>query len=376
MKKNMQLISSLVVIFSIVIGFAGVVYKDTKAYQELAEEHLENILSLSNTDILNHISESITKPVMVSRTMANDEFLKKWLSQEPLHAGDNAYLGQLYGYLKAYQEKYGYTTVFCVSDKTGNYYYQDGFNKTVTQDDAHDIWYYNFTKSLHEFDLEVDTNEANGNCVTIFVNFRVEASDGSLLGVIGVGLQIDIIEDTIHSYEDNYGMSAYIINAGGSKNSFTGSTSIFIGEDELSQRTGIDEKIELSHSAEPKMQWFTVGGARKCLISQYNETLGWYLILEKDTDSITRAMMERMINNIVYMLLALVACIVVTTAVFVYYNRRMVEVENTDELTGLMNRKLFEKQFAAFARRHRDEQKTLFMFDIDHFKQMNDTYGT
>jgi len=374
-KKHMQIISSLIIIFSIVIGFTVIVYRDSRAYQDLAEKHLENILSLADVDISNHIENSITKPVMVSRTMANDEFLKKWLLQESDHVGDDTYLMQLYRYLKAYQEKYGYTTVFCVSAQTGNYYYQDGLNKTIARGDEHDIWYYNFTESGHEFDLEVDTNEANGNNVTIFVNFRVEDNDGRLLGVIGVGLQVSIIEDTIHSYENDYGMSVNIINMGGSKNSFTGNTAVFITEDELEERTGIKEEIELNKSDEPKLQWFTEGNERKCLISQYNETLDWYLVLEKDTNSISSAFQERIKSNIVFMLISLVACIMVTTTVFINYNQRIIKIENMDELTGLPNRKLFSKQYPTFVRKHRERKKTLFMFDIDHFKSINDTYG-
>ncbi len=375
MKKHMQIISSLIIILSIVIGFTVIVYRDTRAYQDLAEKHLENILSLAGIDISKHIENSITKPVMVSKTMANDEFLKKWLLQESENVGEETYLMQLYSYLKTYQEKYGYTTVFCVSAQTGNYYYQDGLNKTISQGDEHDIWYFNFTESGHEFDLEVDTNEANGNNVTIFVNFRVEDDDGSLLGVIGVGLQISIIEDTIHSYESDYGMSAYIINLRGSKNSFTGNTAIFISEDELEERTGIKEEIELNKSDEPKMQWFTAGNERKCLISQYNETLGWYLVLEKDTNSISSAFQERIKSNIIFMLISLVACILVTTTVFTNYNKRIIKIENMDELTGLPNRKLFSKQYPVFVRKNREQKKILFMFDIDHFKSINDTYG-
>lgn len=64
-------------IISIVIGVFGIVYRDTTAYQDLAEKHLENILSLSNKDISSHVEDAMTKPVMVSKTMANDEFLKK-----------------------------------------------------------------------------------------------------------------------------------------------------------------------------------------------------------------------------------------------------------------------------------------------------------
>ncbi len=375
MKKHLLMASYLIIILSIVAGFIGMVYKDTVAYQDLAERHLKNILSLSDTDISNHIENSMTKPVMVSKTMANDQFLKEWLSEEPGKAGDSAYMGQLYGYLKAYQEKYNYTTVFCISAKTGNYYYQNGFNKTVSKNDEHDVWYYNFINSGHEYDIEVDTNQVSGNSITVFVNFRVESSSGELLGVIGVGLQVEKIEDTIRSYERDYGLSVYIINIGGAENSFTGNTDIFIREDELARRTGITDKIVLDKTGEPNMQWFTTGDKRICLITKYNATLGWRLILEKDTSSISKAFQDRVKDNIIFMVIALVACVLVTTAVFVNYNGRIMRIENTDELTGLPNRKLFAKQYAVFVRKHRERKKAMFMLDIDHFKNINDTYG-
>ena len=46
-----------------------------------------------------------------------------------------------------------------------------------------------------------------------------------------------------------------------------------------------------------------------------------------------------------------------------------------DELTGLPNRKLFSKQYSALIRKQPEGEKSLFMFDIDHFKNINDTYG-
>jgi diguanylate cyclase (GGDEF)-like protein len=374
-KKHTLLFSNLIIILSIVAGFIAMVYKDTRAYQDLAETHLENVLKLADTDISKHIENSMTKPVMVSKTMANDEFLKSWLLQEPSYAGDDAYLKKLYGYLKTYQQKYDYTTVFCISAQTGNYYYQDGLNKTLSRDDEHDVWYYNFTESGHEYDLEVDTNQANGNKITVFVNFRIVSDDGMLLGVIGVGLQVDLLEDTIRSYENDYDLSVYIVNVGGAKNSFTGSTDIFVSGEALAARTGIKDRIVMDASAEPKIQWYTSGDARKCLITKYDETLGWYLVLEKDTNSISSTFQESIKSNVAFMLLSLVVCILVTTTVSVIYNRRLLTIENTDELTGLGNRKLFYKLYPGFVRKRREERKSLFMFDIDHFKDINDTYG-
>ncbi len=61
-------------------------------------------------------------------------------------------------------------------------------------------------------------------------------------------------------------------------------------------------------------------------------------------------------------------------------NERFQELEREageDALTGLKNRRRFEEELrAAMARRRRDRRTgALLMLDLDHFKQVNDTYG-
>ena len=102
--RHLLLISNLIIILAILLGFIGMVYKDTKAYQDLAEKHLESTVKLADIDISKHIENSMSKPVMVSKTMANDEFLKSWLVSEPQEGAGDTEREQLYSYLRAYQQ--------------------------------------------------------------------------------------------------------------------------------------------------------------------------------------------------------------------------------------------------------------------------------
>jgi diguanylate cyclase (GGDEF)-like protein len=58
-------------------------------------------------------------------------------------------------------------------------------------------------------------------------------------------------------------------------------------------------------------------------------------------------------------------------------NRELEKLNTIDPLTGIRNRRHFNKRLQAEGRRSRREQTplALAMIDIDHFKQINDQYG-
>ena len=57
------------------------------------------------------------------------------------------------------------------------------------------------------------------------------------------------------------------------------------------------------------------------------------------------------------------------------YRRQLIRLATTDELTGLSNRKSFQQDYAKFVSEESVRPFSLFLADIDFFKQVNDTYG-
>lgn len=58
-------------------------------------------------------------------------------------------------------------------------------------------------------------------------------------------------------------------------------------------------------------------------------------------------------------------------------HRELLKLATTDELTGTLNRRAFVAQFERHLGRHSrsGEPLSLVLFDLDHFKRVNDTYG-
>lgn len=58
-------------------------------------------------------------------------------------------------------------------------------------------------------------------------------------------------------------------------------------------------------------------------------------------------------------------------------HNELVEISNTDKLTGIANRRFFQMQLEAHMEQYKLKEIpfSLLIIDIDHFKQVNDTYG-
>jgi hypothetical protein len=138
---------------------------------------VESSLPLARDNIYSEIQRDLMRPIFVSSLMANDTFLKDWVA-----AGEKQ-TGPIIRYLTEIQEKYGFFSSFFVSDITKNYYHFKGILKQIHPDDDHDIWYYRFKEKNIQYDLDVDTNEAEQNHLTIFINHRLTSDEGSFMGV-------------------------------------------------------------------------------------------------------------------------------------------------------------------------------------------------
>lgn len=93
-------------------------------------------------------------------------------------------------------------------------------------------------------------------------------------------------------------------------------------------------------------------------------------------------------NTAFHILTAMNLFLVLMLIAFAYYNYKLVfrlrknsEAEIwhtmafTDDLTGLQNRAAYNKQIIKIEEESKDGQYCIILFDIDHFKEINDTKG-
>lgn len=216
--KNKQLLRTNLLISAILIlGFAFTAFFAYRANYQASLNNIEQVSSLTAEGIYYQLTTMFTKPVNISLTMAHDSLLAEHLANEREHLDDTQYVETTKKYLKTYQEKYGFDSVFLVSTASGRYYNFNGVDRVLMRGNPENEWYYDLLANELEYGLQVDNDEVDGadNAITVFVNCKVTDTSGRVLGVVGVGIRIDYLKDLLRGYEDKFHVEASLIGSDG-----------------------------------------------------------------------------------------------------------------------------------------------------------------
>ena len=375
LKRHGFKIFGIFIIVILLLIFTVIRVNEGSYFQELAVNQAVNDVELTALDLNSQITNISTEQRVVSQMMANDIFLKEWCEDETSDAGTE-HAQFLYSYLKAYQEKYDYDVVFFVSNNTYNYYYNDGLNKVISPDDDFDAWYFNFLDLNQEYDIQIDHDEVNDYSVSLFVNCIVEDNEGNTLGVVGAGQEIDDFESSVEYLMNNLDVSTGVVNIGNAHNSFTGSSGAYMTiEDAMDTFNLSEDDITMEVSNEG----YTWTDGYLCTTILHNSDLNWNIIVQKDTQGLVDELLRQTYSRDGFLFVLILVFIIIFIVLLAKLNSVTRTQENTDELTGLINSKLFNETF------ERNKKKlffnsgnritSLFILDIDNFKHFNDAYG-
>ncbi|WP_202898562.1 sensor domain-containing diguanylate cyclase [Limisalsivibrio acetivorans] len=333
---------------------------------------INSSLPLTRDNIYSEIQRDLMRPIFVSSLMANDTFLKDWAI-----AGE-ADLDSIKRYLREIKERYGFFSSFFVSDISNNYYYYDGILKQISPDDEHDDWYYSFRDMDVKYDLDVDTDQASGNTLTIFINHRLNDYLGNLLGVTGVGLKMDEVAQILEKYRNKYNRKIFLVDE-------DGLIQVHVKKDYILSKNirnmagigTIADKL-LETGEKPSVQEFDGNNGDHVLVtSRYIPEFKWYLIVEQSQDAALAEIWSTFVRNMIFA--ALVIAVVITINIFMvnYYQGKLELLAVTDKLTGVYNRRELDSSFAKTVRiaKKQGTPLSVVLIDIDNFKKINDQYG-
>lgn len=375
MKKNLLLNINAMICVLILAAFACMAYSSHISYQRIIKDDIRNISTLISSNIFSDINVTLTKPTFVSLTMANDTFLHAWLASENTSENDAQSQHALQNYLQALREKYNYDSVFLVSEKTKRYYHYNGILKKIAKEDPLDNWYYDFIEQRMSYRLDIDHDQADNRVLTVFINCRMEDDNGNVLGVVGVGVKMEMVQVILQRYEALYGVNLYLINDDGLVQAHTNASKI--------QNLNIFKWIALpdfksqvlSNRRTWETRWYNHDGKETFLVSRYVPEQNWFLVVEHDTRVLEEAFWAQIWRDMLISLLVLAVLLAISTKLIGNYRRMMTRLAVTDELTGLLNRRAFDAQLQKKMSTPGTGPIHVFLLDVDNFKRINDVDG-
>lgn len=328
-KNNRLFKTNAVISLILLIGFALTAALSYHANYRTSLDSMEQISTLTADGICYQLTAMFTKPVNVSLTMSHDSLLREHLSKETEYLEDEKYVDTTRNYLDTYREKYGFDSVFLVSAATSRYYNFNGIDRVLTEDSPENAWYYDLLKSDAEYSMNVDNDEVEGadNVLTVFVNCKVKAGDGSILGIVGVGIRIDYLEELLRTYEDKFNVTAGLLGEDGTIEISTAHNG-HVKTDwfELNGRHNIRGQIldwrEKNTNLEIWADKEESGKERSYIVARYIPELNWHLVVEQNTGQLLHGIRIQIILLIIIVL----SVLLIITAVIRNFNKQITEL--------------------------------------------------
>ena len=374
--KNRILKVNIIILSVILIGFTFVIGSFYISFRTLFKKDIAAISEASSQNIYSQINNLIDIPLNVSITMANDTFLRDFIQNELQSSTFD--VEKVKEYLKKYQHEYNFNSVFLICTQTNNYYhFEKGLDRVLVEGDPENIWYYDFLAQPENYALNIDNDEADNDYMTMFVNCKVKNEKNQVVAVVGVGLKTPYIQDFISSAEDNYDVSAYLIEADGTvvlSEDYTKFDNINIFEDNRfsDMATAINTKTQSNTNA----QWYHSNNIDGYVITKYIPNLQWFLIVEKNTHVFMDNMTKQIILTAILSLFVIAIVSVIIAYLVVKHNKEILSLSQKDRLTNIRNREAYEREMKKYAKTISEYHSFgLGIVDINNLKHINDNYG-
>ncbi|MEG1810117.1 MAG: diguanylate cyclase [Clostridia bacterium] len=332
MKKHTLMHTNIIVCAIITAGFIATSVIGYRSNTTIFEKDAEHVSTLAADGIYYRINKTLSEPISVSATMANDNLLKSVLYDEEYHLDDEDYTQQLADYLYAYKEKYSYDSVFLVSAQTNRYYHFGGIDRVLTPYSSENIWYYDLLRNDDDYSLNIDNDEASNDSITVFINYKIKDKDGAILGIIGVGLEIDSLQALLSEYDKEFNVVISLIDDQGViqlSSKTTGYEHINLFENS----SLVDFKDVLtSKQNDQRAFWCTSEKSKSYIVSQYVSNLKWHLILENDMTQLNNQLNIQLYKGIGIIIFIIMFVLFTITNVLKQYKSKIIKLSVSQKL--------------------------------------------
>jgi len=362
--KIIIIVLSLLLMLS--IGISVVNYKIS--LDSTQKQLITQSLPLSVDNIYTEIQKRIIEPYLVSSMMANDTFVLDWLQKE-----ESSVL-KIQCYLESIKTRHDILAAFLVSEKTHNYYTENGFIEEIQATKEAHSWYFTFKNSSKKDAINIDLNEQLAYQPIMFINFKMFDKKNNYLGVTGVALEVSYIQKMFETFKEKYHLNVMFLDNAGS---------FILSKDATALKSNILDIEELLPfkevllSKKSSIIEYQKNGSKYIIQTKYIKELRAHLLVEAKLEDFTHETKKAFYLNISFSLLLAFIIASILISIIENYNQELEVLSQIDELTNIPNRRNFHTQFEYLTNleNRSSKQISLLYIDIDNFKMINDKYG-
>lgn len=223
--------------------------------EKLANSDLPSALN----EVKNKIELSLATPIIVSKQIAQNSFVSQWLQNDE----DNQTLPSFINYLAEIKQSNAAINAFIVSEKSKNYYTDEGITRTINAEK--DPWFYSFLNTNKKFELTLDIDRQS-NQVLVFINYAIEIN-GQRVGIAGIGRSLESMIELVQTHRIGKSGVVYLVSETGE---------IMLHGD----RKKIGQSVALTAIKNGQIAEEVINGEDFIVSSVPLTSLGWHLVAE------------------------------------------------------------------------------------------------
>jgi diguanylate cyclase (GGDEF)-like protein len=340
------------------------------AQNSISHQIEENSLPLTSDNIYSQIQRDLVEPTFVAALMAHNTFLRDWALQS------NPEEAPIHRYLQEIDKRFDTTISFFVHHKSHLMYLPYQKNKVIDVHSPKNDWYEK-VKALSDnkpYLVSVGPDPEDSGKKVIFIARKVYDYQNNFLGVVGVGLAMKKVIEFVGRYELRYQRTIYFVDREGN---IVLKGDNYQGQQKIQNTVGIRD-IATKILSEPSGHFSYKDNQERVFVNaRLIPEFGWYLIVEEHESPSQKAVFKTFLINVSIAGLITILVLVISYLTQGRYQQRLSDQATQDPLTQVLNRRGGEDAHATMMEKAQSQSAdvSVIVFDIDHFKQINDQYG-
>lgn len=350
MRKRLFMGTTIFICIAIAGGFLIVDAIIDHLYNNMMMSANENISELIADNIEQKFKGVFYEEMQQAENIQDSKAFERWLDSNVDHTA-NDLIVQI---LEKNRQRTDKESIRIISLDDGRSIQNNGAVRS--EEISKSVWYQKLIKEQQEKYICVLNDDSSLKHLEVLSYYPIGDKD-TIYAVIEFRMNLDAILSEIIAYQEEYQLLIYFFDANYNE-------IVKLGKDEF-------PKYELIHQLMQKSGLeFRCKNVHYQILSEKN--LDCKIVIAK-SDYLQVKYHYIFLWKLIFILLCVVIVIIVAIAILHYYHINLVRIENTDELTGLYNRKYFQEVYKS--RIKKDSDNYLMILDIDKFKTINDTYG-